>query len=99
MLYEMMSLFGSRLVCWQFEQLVVHDVLSRQKHFFNHFNLERSLAAFAFVNNTAYLIGGVCTDRNQVVSEVISQRKMVRSERQIIPYPFDVDRGTFISSD
>ena len=47
--YAMMSSLGSRIICWQFEQIVVYDVLTRTRHFFTDYRLERHYAAFACV--------------------------------------------------
>lgn len=41
MFYSMSSQVGSRLICWQFEQIVCYDLLTRQQHFFCHDWLER----------------------------------------------------------
>jgi hypothetical protein len=76
MLYAMMSSLGSRIVCWQFEQIVIYDVLTRQSHFYTDYRLERQFSAFALVSRTVYLIGG----RDEFTED---------SRRQIIPYTFD----------
>ena len=76
MLYAMMSSLGSRIVCWQFEQIVIYDVLTRQSHFFTDYRLERQFSAFTLVAQTVYLIGGW----DEFTED---------SRRQIIPYAFD----------
>lgn len=63
MLYQL-DVFGSRLVCWQFEQIVMYDVFSRKRSFFTHFKLERTWAAFAVIKNKFVLVGGLDTDHN-----------------------------------
>lgn len=66
MLYQLMSQVGSRIICWQFEQFVIFDVLTRERHFYQNYKLERSYACFTFVNSKAYLIGGQDDDHNSL---------------------------------
>ena len=58
MMYQLINSLGSRLVCWQFESIVVIDVLTKRKHFFNHYYLERQHSAFAIVGLRFVLFGG-----------------------------------------
>lgn len=71
---------GSRLICWQFEQIVVYDVFSRRKFFYTHFKLERPWAAFSVIKNIFVLFGGQCVDHNEL------NGAKDKSEFQVMPY-------------
>lgn len=83
MLYQLINTLGSRLVCWQFESIVVIDVLTRRKHFYSHFKLERQHSAFAVIGLRFVLFGGNCPDHNSLHTGKDA------SVYQIIPYLMD----------
>ena len=68
------------MVCWQFESIVVIDVLTRRKHFYNNYKLERHHSAFAVIGLRFVLFGGYCADHNSLHSGRDA------SMYQIIPY-------------
>lgn len=57
MLYNV-NIFGSYLICWQFEQIVLIDIFNRKSHFFVHSFLERRNPSYAVVRELFILVGG-----------------------------------------
>lgn len=57
MLYNV-NVFSSRLIFWQFEQIVVFDIFLRKTFYFNHHLLERRAPSFALVRNLFVVVGG-----------------------------------------
>ena len=57
MLYNV-TIFGTRLISWQFEQIVVYDIFMRRCYFFSHHLLEKRNPSFAVVKNLFVIVGG-----------------------------------------
>jgi hypothetical protein len=84
MLYEV-NVFGSRLITWAFQQIVVYDIFQRKTFFYSDHLTEKFHPSFAVVRDVFVLIGGSGSDEEDV-------KAGQTSEFQIVPYRLSQSR-------
>jgi len=81
------NVFNSRLIFWQFEQIVMFDIFQRKSYFYSHHLLEKRSPSFALVRNLFVVVGGSGDDDG-----IDDPRKT--SMYQIIPFRLKVNQAT-----